>query len=80
MPHKILTDTQLMQGLDEQAGDWKLAEQAQQHKVQLDWVMRAVLQRSVLGPTLLSLLINGLDDGHSVPAEVCRSHKTGRSG
>lgn len=35
--HKILTDTQLMQGLDEQTVDWTLAEQAQQHKVQLGW-------------------------------------------
>lgn len=34
---KILTNTQLMQGLDEQTVDWTLAEQAQQHEVQLGW-------------------------------------------
>lgn len=81
--HKILTDTHLMQGLDEQTlADWIGHWQNRPSNTKSSWVgvTRAVLQRSVLGPALLSLFITDLDDGHSVPAEVCRLHKTGRSG
>lgn len=69
--HKMLTYTLLMEELDEQMVDWNLVEQAQHH-VQLGWVTRGVLQRSVLGPAPISLCMNDLDDGHSVPAEFCR--------
>lgn len=42
---KVLTDTRLLWGLEDPTGDWKLTEQAQQHKVQWGWVTVGVYPR-----------------------------------